>query len=98
MQLDLRILELDLQVGNRSARGVAIGGGGVEGAPGVRIIESGEELAFPHPHAFVKKDAGDAPRDFGGNSRAPPGSYIAAGVQQGLCLWIICRKRTRNFD
>ena len=84
LQVDFRVAELDFVVGNGGLAGIAVGLDGLEDAPGVCVIERGEQLALGDARAFIEKNAGDAAGDFGGDGGAAARRDVAAGVEQGL--------------
>src|SRR5215472_13153681 len=71
-------------IADRSFGGIAIGNGTSQRLLRVRIVERSQELAGVYVRAFIKKHAGHAAGNFGGDGCAPLRRYVAAGVQQGF--------------
>ncbi len=84
VQRNLRILELDLVVGNGGLGGVSVGSCRIEGSLDIGIIQGGEELALRNAGTFVEEDSGDAAGNLGGDGGAAAGRDVAAGIQQCL--------------
>jgi hypothetical protein len=74
--------EVDPQIAQRCRRCIAVGHGGRETRPRVRIVERGKDLPLPDVHALFREDLVDAPGDLGRDRGATAGRDISARVQE----------------
>ena len=84
MQLDLRVLQLHLQVENVGLRGIAIGLRGSQRPLRIGIVQRGQHKSLVYVQSFGKKDARDASGHLGRYGGAPLWRDISAGVEQSL--------------
>ena len=82
MQLDLRVLQLHLQVENACLRGIAICFRGRKRLLHIGIVEGGQHKAFVYAQSFGKKYARNASGDLCRYGGAPLRGDIPARVEQ----------------
>src|ERR1700677_334863 len=82
MKLDIRVLELDLKIGDGGFGRLLVGFRGSERFLHVGVVECGEKLALFDDCAFVEKDASDPASNFRGERRATARSHVAARIEK----------------
>src|SRR5579885_3480361 len=81
-QLNLRVLQLHLEVRYRRLRRVTVRFRRIQRPPRVGIIQRRQQLPFLHFRPLVKVDARHPPRDFRRDRRPPSRRHVPARIQR----------------